>query len=63
MPILDGKARLSTDMPDAIKYFLADRVEVIDSRGRAFTAHDVKDVMTVLQDNGKTLKIFLKNED
>lgn len=38
---------------------LVDRVEVIDNRGRAYTNYWVKDVSTSLQDNGRTLKIFV----
>ena len=42
------------------------RVEVIDhrtgtmTRGRAFTAWDVPDVKIAYQDDGRTLKVFLK---
>lgn len=36
------------------------RVEVIDSRGRAFVQHDYSPtgVMVCLQDDGRTLKVF-----
>jgi hypothetical protein len=37
-----------------------DRVEVIDQEGRAFTRYGVSGgVQVVLQDDGRTLKIFL----
>lgn len=36
-----------------------DRVEVIDDRGRAYTNYSARDVVTSLQDGGKTLKVFL----
>lgn len=36
-----------------------DRVEVIDSAGRAFTRYRVSDVQLALQDDGHTLKIFI----
>ncbi len=39
------------------------RLEVIDSTGRAYTQWDVKDVQLSFQDEGRTLKIFLKNEE
>jgi hypothetical protein len=38
------------------------RVEVIDSTGRAYTKWDVKDVQISIQDDGRTMKIFLKDE-
>ena len=38
------------------------RVEVIDSTGRAYTKWDVKDVEMSIQDDGRTMKIFLKDE-
>ena len=37
-----------------------DRVEVIDARGRSYTNMDVKECALMLQDNNKTLKLFLK---
>jgi hypothetical protein len=36
------------------------RVEVIDKDGRAYTNYDVSRCDLMLQDNNKTLKIFLK---
>ena len=36
------------------------RVEVIDSTGRAYACHSAKDVELSFQDEGKTLKVFLK---
>jgi hypothetical protein len=38
---------------------LVDRVEVIDGNGRAYTNNWVKDVSTSLQDQGRTLKVFV----
>lgn len=38
------------------------RVEVIDSSGRAYTQYNVKDVQISIQDNERTLKVFLKND-
>jgi len=39
------------------------RFEVIDDQGRAYTKYGVSDVEFALQDDGKTLKVFLKIED
>jgi hypothetical protein len=36
------------------------RVEVIDEKGRSYTKYEVKETDLVLQDDDKTLKIFLK---
>ncbi len=36
------------------------RVEVIDSNGRIYTNYNCKDVEIQLQDEKRTLKIFLK---
>jgi hypothetical protein len=38
---------------------LVDRVEVIDPSGRAYVNMDAVDVVTALQDRGRTLKIFV----
>ena len=39
-----------------------DRVEVIDSKGRAFTRYGCADVKMDLQDDGRTLKIFVASQ-
>lgn len=39
-----------------------DRVEVIDSEGRAFTRYRVSDVKMDVQDEGRTLKIFISSQ-
>lgn len=39
------------------------RVEVIDKNGRSYTNWDVKSVETQLQDDGRTLKIFISEQD
>ena len=39
------------------------RVEVIDSTGRAYTTWEATDVVTILQDDERTLKVFLRNTD
>lgn len=38
---------------------LVDRVEVIDAAGRAYINMGATDVVTALQDGGKTLKVFV----
>jgi len=44
--------------------FLPDvtRFEVIDEKGRSYTTYDVKEIHLSLQDNGKTLKLFISKE-
>ena len=37
------------------------RVEVIDNCGRAYMEYNAADVQVSFQDDGKTLKVFLKN--
>jgi len=39
-----------------------DRVEVIDEKGRSYTHYNAKDVQIHLQDDGRTLKVFLKTK-
>jgi len=53
------------DMSDLGKVFDlvfpdVDRVEVIDAQGRSYVNMDVKECALMLQDNNKTLKLFLK---
>ena len=36
-----------------------DRVEVVDNTGRAYTKYNVENVYCQLQDDGKTLKMFV----
>lgn len=53
------------DMSDLVKMFDmtfpdVDRVEIIDSHGRSYVNMDVKECGLMLQDNNKTLKLFLK---
>lgn len=49
---------------EAVKaYPKVTRVEVIDSTGRAYTTWEATDVTTILQDDERTLKVFLRNTD
>lgn len=47
----------------AKSYPTVTRVEVIDSNGRVYTTWKATDVVTFLQDEGRTLKVFLKNDE
>jgi hypothetical protein len=38
------------------------RVEVIDQNGRAYTNYSVENVKILIQDDGKTMKIFLESK-
>ncbi len=38
------------------------RVEVIDNDGRRYVKYNVSDVQLLLQDNERTLKLFVKYE-
>lgn len=55
---------LSEDYP-AVKRFISKvtRVEVIDGTGRAYTGKGFKSVELHLQDEGRTLKVFVRLED
>lgn len=39
------------------------RVEVIDNKGRAYTKWNIESVKALLQDDDRTLKLFIKYED
>ena len=47
-------------LPKSINYEDVTRVEVIDADGRAYVKTNVAYVVTDLQDEGRTLKVFLK---
>lgn len=38
------------------------RVEVIDEQGRAYTRHNIDVVHLSVQDNGRTIKIFVSSK-
>jgi hypothetical protein len=44
---------------DVIDFSKVDRVEVVDETGRAYVKWDIVDVQPSLQDDGRTLKLFL----
>jgi len=39
------------------------RFEVIDNKGRAYVKYNVKDISFQIQDDGTTMKVFLKYEE
>ena len=39
------------------------RFEVIDQTGRVYVSHDVKNVKYSIQDQGRTLKLFIWNQE
>lgn len=39
------------------------RVEVIDDNGRSYVKYGIEDIEFSLQDDGRTLKLFLKVEN
>lgn len=39
------------------------RFEVIDNDGRSYTKHNIKNVELSLQDDGRTLKVFIKSKE
>jgi hypothetical protein len=47
---------------DLIPYSQITRVEVIGTHGRELVKHDVTDVQISIQDDGRTLKLFLKDK-
>lgn len=53
-------AKWDFDTDNELDLCLVDRVEVIDSQGRSYVNLDVDTVELVLQDEGKTLKVFIK---
>jgi hypothetical protein len=38
------------------------RVEIIDEKGREYTRHNIDVVKLAVQDNGKTIKIFVSSK-
>lgn len=63
MPLPEGRRPLADTwfLQYRVAYPDVSRVEVINSQGRAFTSTNCDSVEIVLQDDGKTLKIFLKD--
>ena len=64
MPLPEGRKPLGNEwfMKNVTPLPEVTRVELIDDTGRAYSQWNVKDVELHLQDNKRTLKIFLKGE-
>lgn len=62
MALPPGRKPLDADWFNQHMFPKVNRVEVIDSSGRAYTKYGVKDVSISLQDDGRTLKVFLKDD-
>jgi hypothetical protein len=62
MALPPGRKPLSNDWFLQQAFPKVTRVEVIDSSGRSYVKYDVSDVSISLQDDDRTLKVFLKNE-
>lgn len=64
MPLPEERKPLSNEwfMKNVTPLSEVTRVELIDDTGRAYSQWNVKDVELHLQDNKRTLKIFLKGE-
>lgn len=62
MPLPEGRKPLDNSWFAQHVFPKATRVEVIDSNGRSYVKYDVKDVFISLQDDERTLKVFLKND-
>ena len=45
------------------KFKQVTRFEVIDEEGRSYTKYNVEDIELSFQDDGRTLKVFLKVKD
>lgn len=46
-----------------MKFDFVNRIEVIDETGRAYTNYKVDGLTTCLQDDGRTLKLFITSGD
>ena len=65
MPLPPGRKPMSAEWfaEQARDFARVSRVEVIDNKGRAYVKYDVTEVSYVLQDDGRTLKLFLTYEE
>ena len=59
--------KLTTDMIIDDEYIMfgdkVTRFEVVDNNGRAYAKHDVQELKFQLQDDGRTLKAFVRFEE
>jgi hypothetical protein len=61
MALPPGRKPLSNDWFLQQTFPNVTRVEVIDSSGRSYVKYNTSDVSISLQDDERTLKVFLKN--
>lgn len=57
-----SKITLAADVNNFINFDEVSRVEVIGDNGRLLSLWNVEDVQAQIQDNGGTLKVFLKGD-
>lgn len=62
MTLPEDRITLNKDWFTKYMFPKVTRVEVIDSSGRSYIKYDVKDVSISLQDDERTLKVFLSND-
>ena len=62
MPLPEGRKPLDNNWFLQHLFPKVTRVEVIDSTGRVYTQYDAKDVWISVQDDERTLKVFLSND-
>lgn len=59
--------KLKTDMIIDDEYIMfgkgVTRFEVIDNKGRAYTKYNIEEIKFQLQDDGRTLKAFVRFEE
>lgn len=62
MPLPEGRKALGNDWfrDQLVDMNRVTRVEVIDEDGRSYTEYNAKAVQISIQDDGRTLKVFLK---
>jgi len=65
MPLPEGRKPLGKEwfVENSQNFSCVKRVEVIDNDGRIYTKYDVKSVRYQLQDDGRTLKLFVEYEN
>jgi len=55
--VKDDEAQVAT----LESYPLVNRVEIIGRTGREFVKHEIEGISTSIQDNGRTLKVFVES--
>lgn len=62
MPLPEGRKPLDNSWFAQHAFPKVTRVEVIDSSGRSYMTYNASQVSISVQDDERTLKVFLKNE-